>query len=159
MAGITALDLITSGLRLILVLLLYLFVLAVLQALRRDVLAASAAGGRPGSRASSRARGETLTLLKAGPADGPVGRVVPLLGATVIGRRPGCDIDLHDDAVSATHARLRRVNDAWQVEDLHSTNGTFRNGRRITSPEMLRPGDVIATGLESWRFDGTETED
>jgi pSer/pThr/pTyr-binding forkhead associated (FHA) protein len=32
------------------------------------------------------------------------------------------------------------------VEDLGSTNGTFHNGSKITSPRLLHPGDRIQVG-------------
>jgi pSer/pThr/pTyr-binding forkhead associated (FHA) protein len=39
------------------------------------------------------------------------------------------------------------------VEDLGSTNGTFVNGQRIAGPQPLQPGDVIAIGTSTWRFE------
>jgi len=48
-----------------------------------------------------------------------------------IGRRDENDICLHNDTyVSRQHARLHLKNDAWWLEDLNSTNGTF-----IENPE------------------------
>ncbi len=41
----------------------------------------------------------------------------------VIGREPNCDLVLNDRGVSRQHARLRFIQDSWQVEDLGSTNG------------------------------------
>ena len=32
------------------------------------------------------------------------------------------------------------------IEDLHTSNGTFVNGQRITAPQVLRPGDLVAIG-------------
>ncbi|MCB8942758.1 MAG: protein kinase [Ardenticatenaceae bacterium] len=42
-----------------------------------------------------------------------------------IGRQPGNDIVLDDNAVSGQHVRLERTESGWQVSDLGSTNGTF----------------------------------
>ena len=156
MAGISIVDLFTIAFRLLLILLLYFFVFAVLQALRRDVLGAGSSG--PGRQrgahdAPPRPAHASLTLLESSPDDGPIGRVVPITGTIVLGRRSSCDVALHDDAVSAAHARIRHQLGAWQVEDLNSTNGTFRNGRRVVGAAALYPGDVVTMGLESWRFD------
>jgi hypothetical protein len=61
----------------------------------------------------------------------------------VLGRHPDCDIAIADDAVSRHHARLRRTPEGWDVLDLGSTNGTWLNGRRITSA-VAQPGDELS---------------
>jgi pSer/pThr/pTyr-binding forkhead associated (FHA) protein len=50
------------------------------------------------------------------------------------------DLRLPGVAISKAHGRLRRLGDAWTLEDLGSKNGVFRNGDRITSA-ALRDGD------------------
>ncbi len=64
---------------------------------------------------------------------------------TVIGRREDCDlrIPLHD--VSRKHCRLIRDGEALRVEDLGSSNGTFRNGTRVQQSE-LSAGDTLQVG-------------
>jgi phosphoserine phosphatase RsbU/P len=52
-------------------------------------------------------------------------------GDYVIGRRSDCQIFVPDMRVSRQHARLRRENGSWQLDDLGSNNGTFVNGARI----------------------------
>jgi pSer/pThr/pTyr-binding forkhead associated (FHA) protein len=47
--------------------------------------------------------------------------------------------------VSRLHCQLSAWNDAIEVKDLGSTNGTFVNGERITST-TLHPGDVLKVG-------------
>jgi serine/threonine protein kinase len=62
------------------------------------------------------------------------------------------DIDLdHIDfkkIVSRHHAVIEMHNNEFYIHDLHSHNGTFLNGERITSdkPRKLRSGDVIEFG-------------
>jgi hypothetical protein len=68
-----------------------------------------------------------------------------------IGRDAQNDLALPDDPlVSHQHACIRHVGDMFVVEDLHSTNGTFLEREfkvtRITSPQQLRPNDVIRLG-------------
>ena len=48
-----------------------------------------------------------------------------------LGRDPGSDIVLSDTRVSWRHATLRHEQDAWILEDVGSTNGTFIGTRRV----------------------------
>jgi pSer/pThr/pTyr-binding forkhead associated (FHA) protein len=52
---------------------------------------------------------------------------------TTIGRDAGCGITLASDLLSRRHAEVRPVRDYLEITDLGSANGTFLNGRRITS--------------------------
>jgi pSer/pThr/pTyr-binding forkhead associated (FHA) protein len=52
---------------------------------------------------------------------------------------------LDDPTVSRRHARLRRRDGCWSIEDLASTNGTRLNGWRIEDAR-LRDGDRLALG-------------
>ncbi|MGA2929872.1 MAG: FHA domain-containing protein, partial [Solirubrobacteraceae bacterium] len=51
-----------------------------------------------------------------------------------------------DSELSREHAQVTRTNGTLLVEDLGSTNGTFVNGRRITAPTSVSPGDAIWLG-------------
>ena len=64
----------------------------------------------------------------------------------VVGRDPKADIVLDTPNVSRLHARLERVEDGFQVEDLGSTNGTWVNGERIRGPTLVKPGDDLRFG-------------
>jgi pSer/pThr/pTyr-binding forkhead associated (FHA) protein len=63
-----------------------------------------------------------------------------------IGRADACQVKLSDTYVSQFHARIYRRDEGWYVEDLGSTNGTYLNQRRITSPAELRAGDRLRIG-------------
>ncbi|MDP9242800.1 MAG: FHA domain-containing protein [Actinomycetota bacterium] len=63
-----------------------------------------------------------------------------------IGRSDDADIRLDDTYVSQSHARLFGRNGSWFVEDLGSTNGTYLNQQRVTSPSELHPGDTLKIG-------------
>jgi DNA-binding winged helix-turn-helix (wHTH) protein len=66
------------------------------------------------------------------------------LGAHLIGRRPDCAVAIEDPSVSRVHARLEIARDKLRIEDLHSKNGTFINGRRITEPiELLKRCEIL----------------
>ena len=58
-----------------------------------------------------------------------------------------------DDFASAQHARVEARGDGLWVEDLGSTNGTFVNGARVTTPRRLQAGDVLRVGQTDLRVD------
>ncbi|MDQ6780308.1 MAG: FHA domain-containing protein [Candidatus Eremiobacteraeota bacterium] len=62
------------------------------------------------------------------------------------GRSRECHIIFDDATVSKQHARLYLLEGRPFVEDLHSTNGTTLNGRRIDAAAALRRGDRIGLG-------------
>jgi len=68
------------------------------------------------------------------------------LDVVVVGRSSSCDVRLPDQSISRRHAQLRRQDDGWRVVDLLSTNGTFLNGRQISSAVAF-PGDQLGFGL------------
>jgi pSer/pThr/pTyr-binding forkhead associated (FHA) protein len=77
------------------------------------------------------------------------GRSHPLLGPTVVGRAPECNLRLDANGLSRQHARLVLTRGGVQVEDLGSTNGTFINGKRIQRGIAVA-GDEI--GFDQLRF-------
>lgn len=67
-------------------------------------------------------------------------------GAIVLGRDPKCDEVLHDEGVSRRHIKIERADgDAYFVEDLRSTNGTYLSGERV-SRHRLSDGDKLVLG-------------
>jgi tetratricopeptide (TPR) repeat protein len=63
----------------------------------------------------------------------------------VIGRAPGSDVVIPDQAISRSHAALEKRSDGWYVIDLGSGNGTILNGERISEAQIL-DGDVFTVG-------------
>jgi tetratricopeptide (TPR) repeat protein len=63
----------------------------------------------------------------------------------VIGRAPGSDVVVPDQAISRSHAALEKRSDGWYLIDLGSGNGTILNGERITEAQIL-DGDVFTVG-------------
>lgn len=62
-----------------------------------------------------------------------------------IGRDEDCDLILQYPNVSRRHAIIRRNEDEYVIEDLHSTNGTFVNDVAIHRC-VLRDNDQIRVG-------------
>lgn len=80
---------------------------------------------------------------------GPVaGTEIPLADLLLIGRAVEGPASLAaDHELSRTHARITRTaQGSYLLEDLGSTNGTYLNGWRIPSAQMLSPGDCIWVG-------------
>jgi pilus assembly protein CpaF len=63
-----------------------------------------------------------------------------------IGRVQGNDIILPKGNVSKRHSRIVLKDNRFIVVDLKSTNGTYVNGRKITSPLVVKPGDKVYIG-------------
>jgi pSer/pThr/pTyr-binding forkhead associated (FHA) protein len=63
-----------------------------------------------------------------------------------IGRDPQADLNISDDTLSAIHSRVFYKNSHWMIEDLQSTNGTFINEERLSTPSVLINEDEIMCG-------------
>ena len=64
-----------------------------------------------------------------------------------LGRWQNCDLHLPFAGISRWHCRLfQAVTGKWAVEDLGSKNGTLLNGELVTSPQILKNGDLIQIG-------------
>ena len=73
--------------------------------------------------------------------------VVPLGSEEVtIGRKEHNTIQLTEQNVSRSHARLTFADDRWLIEDLESYNGVQINGVPIAEPTLLQEGDLIQIG-------------
>lgn len=76
---------------------------------------------------------------------------------TVIGRGTMCDVVLRDDIASRMHAEIYRLTTEgdcheYYLRDLGSTNGTYLNGARVTSEQLLQDGDKIKVGNHLMKF-------
>ena len=63
-----------------------------------------------------------------------------------IGRVKGNDIVLPKGNVSKRHSRIVVKDGKFIVVDLKSTNGTYVNGRKITSPQVIKTVDKVYIG-------------
>jgi pSer/pThr/pTyr-binding forkhead associated (FHA) protein len=64
----------------------------------------------------------------------------------VLGRDANCDLSIMDEALSAHHARVTYHHGQWWLEDLNSTNGTFLNHEKVTTPIVVITGDEFKCG-------------
>jgi len=82
------------------------------------------------------AAGRTIVLL-AGDGE-EIGRVQK--DRFLIGRGKHCDLVINSGKVSREHAAIVREGDAWFIEDLGSSNGTWFKKRRLTR-RQIQAGD------------------
>ena len=129
--------------------LLYFFVYRALRSVVVDLRAPVAGTGRaratpPPAGARSASKPPRSVVIVNG--DGANLGSRPLDGNLQIGRADACQIKIDDTYVSAFHARIFSRDGGWYVEDLGSTNGTYLNQKRVTSPVELQAGDRLRVG-------------
>ena len=147
-----------SAIRIGLLVLLWVFIVSSVLAMRADTNRISgtrgrganggrfvSASGRPRQAGSvHREKPRFLTVVE-GPLTGSHMDVSQAESIT-LGRGQNCEFVLGDDYASSRHARLFRRGGDWFVEDLESRNGTFVNGFRIDQPERVQVGTDIKMG-------------
>jgi len=150
-------ELIVTLLRYGFLLLLWLMVLSVVGAIRRDLVVGSR--NRTGTPTARQIRkNPALEKQAPAPAKVPARQVVvtegPLRGTTLelasspilLGRAQEATLVLEDDYASGRHARLFPQGSRWFIEDLGSTNGTFLGGSQLTRALPVEPGMPIRIG-------------
>jgi len=128
-------DLILTLLRIIFLALVYLFVWQITRSISGHV------GIKP--RKGSKRSGTRIVVLR---SDTQAGLDFTVNDSLVLGRSEQSDIVLEDPYASEFHLRLTAKEGRLVVTDLGSTNGTYVNGRRVTTPVDLRRGDTVQIG-------------
>jgi len=76
-----------------------------------------------------------------------LGTTFPIAKGSITIGRSNADITIAESEVSRRHARLMcNGNQAFQIEDLQSSNGTILNGMRVVKPTTVAVGDRIQVG-------------
>jgi hypothetical protein len=154
-------DLVLLGLKIAFLVLLYLFIWRIVRSASVDFRGGGSVAQEsqivaPGKAAAAGLAPRTsarLVVVKSPALDR--GRAIPVDSEAVhVGRGGQNDVPLDgDDFASAQHARFEPRRDGLWVEDVGSTNGTFVNGARVTTPRRLRGGDVVRVGQTDLRVD------
>ena len=135
--------------------LLCLFVLAAMRVVRSDLRFAAEPRGESGSgRSRSRQQDQrqapagrlhpTILVVTAGSLSGTRLRLGS--GPILIGRAEDSTLVLDDDYASTRHARLTQQGQEYFLEDLGSTNGTYLDRARVTTPTPVPIGVPIRIG-------------
>lgn len=103
--------------------------------------------------------GSAIATLNVNSADGNSSQIDLFEGRSYrVGRMETADVRLDNAGVSRSHAMFTASTTGVVVSDLSSTNGTFVNGKKISMPYDLNPGDVVDIGTYklSVRLHGAE---
>ena len=130
--------------RLLFLVLLYLFLLGIARTLVRDLRAAA--------REPSAELGRLFVLASPG-GEPPAGTTLALDAITSLGRDVNTSIVVDDAFASSEHAVLTFRGRTWYVEDLGSTNGTFVNGTPVEGVAPLGYGDEVQIGQVRFRLE------
>jgi len=84
-----------------------------------------------------------------------IGSVFPLHGKkrSILGRSVDADVPVDDVKASRVHAAIDEQNGFHFIVDLGSTNGTYLNGSRVQTAEMLNVGDEIRVGSTVFKIE------
>jgi hypothetical protein len=129
--------------RLLFLLLLYVFLYRVVRTLLHDLRAAA--------REPTTTMGRLVVMASPG-LEPPTGHVFALDAITTLGRDVNNSIVVDDPFASAEHAVLTFRGSAWYVEDLGSTNGTYVNGNAVTGVATIEFGDELQIGEVRFRL-------
>jgi len=128
---------------------LYIFLAGAVKAVYRELRPAPARSGSRGPAPAPRAPSKRSKRAprKLSVVEGPLkGKSYELGDDLTVGRAEKCHIVVDDTYISQVHARFFADGETFVVEDLGSTNGTYLNRRRITSPAELSRGDRVKIG-------------
>lgn len=88
---------------------------------------------------------ESWLLMLKGPLAGK--QFIIFKSPIFLGSAPKCEIYLFKDQhIEPKHATIVMSGKKYLLEDLKSTQGTFVNGKKLTSKYVLQPEDVITLG-------------
>jgi hypothetical protein len=146
-------------LKLVFIVLLYLFIWRIVRSAARDVRMPQesfvlAPGSVPGlSQEEHRVDSGRLVVVSS-PALEEGDEVSLDSSSLLVGRGSRNDVDLTgDEYASSEHARIEPRRDGVWLEDVGSTNGTYLNGVQLSHPKRLTPGDVVRIGETELRYE------
>jgi hypothetical protein len=146
-------------LKLLFVVLLYLFIWRIVRSAARDVRMPQesfvlAPGSVPGLAADEPQVESGRLVVVRSPALDEGDELALDSSSLLLGRGARNDVNLAgDEYASSEHARIEPRRDGVWLEDIGSTNGTYLNGIRLTRPKRLTPGDIVRIGETELRYD------
>ena len=139
-------EIVLDLLKFLLLGMLYIFIARAVRVINQELKGADVkAAARPAAGAPSKRTKKAPTKAVVVQGD-KKGSTINLNEEVLIGRGDKCSLVLDDTYVSTVHARIFAKGDAYMLEDLGSTNGTYLNRRRVTSPTELHRGDQVKIG-------------
>lgn len=134
--------------------LLWLFIFAAIRTIRADIRVLATTEPKDTKRARKQRAVNAQPVLQSGPPRQLVvtaghlsGTRIPLTAAPVlIGRADDSTLILDDDYASTRHARLTLQGSSYWLEDLGSTNGTYLDRTRVSTPVPVPASTPIRIG-------------
>ena len=137
-------------LRILFIVLLYLFLMQVVIAITRDLRKTSKVNAESSTK-GPRILGH-LVVVDSGPSNIMPGTRFDLEPQTSIGRGPTNTIQISDTFISAEHTLLSYRSGVWYVKDAGSVNGTFVNNQPAREAIPAQPGDIIRVGYLQFKL-------
>lgn len=140
------------ALRIGLVVVLYIAVLQVVFVARRELRREVKAAERGQTRAHE-VIGH-LVVIDSGSAPLQNGAEYEIEAITTLGRAPTNSIPVDSGYISTDHARIIYRDGSLWVEDTHSRNGVFVDGRKVPEkqPIAVSPGSILQIGDTRFKF-------
>lgn len=134
--------------------LLWLFIFAAIRTIRADMRAIATVEPSTSKRARRQRAAAATPVMTSGPPRQLVvtaghlsGTRIPLSSNPVlIGRADDSTLVLDDDYASTRHARLTKQGNSFWLEDLGSTNGTYLDRTRVSTPVPVPANTPIRIG-------------
>lgn len=144
------LDLFLLILRILFIILLYLFLMQVVFVITKDLRKSSSTAANAVDDAPP-VLGH-LVVVDSGPTAILPGTRFDLRPQTTIGRGPTNTIQMTDNSISSEHTRLWNRNGLWYVQDAGSTNGTWVNNQPAMDALPAKIGDIVQVGFITFKL-------
>lgn len=128
-------------LRVLIITVIYVIIFWALRIMYKDIK-----GGNKKKRRSSKAFGLEVVQIGKGNTNLKRGSVIPVHNFLSIGRKDDNLLVLHNEYISAYHAKIFVKNNECFIEDLKSTNGTIVNNKSVDKVTYLKSEDEILIG-------------
>jgi pSer/pThr/pTyr-binding forkhead associated (FHA) protein len=148
---------------------LWAFVFAVVYALRSDLFGQKVRRLPQAAQAPAPAAAPAVAPSRPAAVPAPSGQAIAKRLVITSGAKEGLELDLpgelltigrsgesglviRDDYTSTHHARLLLWNEGWMLQDLDSTNGTYLNGQRVTTPVLVPLNTPVKIGTTTFEL-------
>lgn len=140
-------PIVLTVLKFLFIALMYLFIARAIRVIHMDLVGprvpkqqGKSSAGKPVRRTKGAPR--VVAVLESGKPE----RMFTLEEELTFGRAEHASVQLDDTYVSTIHTRLFIKDGQWFVEDVGSTNGTYLNRVKVTSPTPIAIGDEVRVG-------------
>jgi hypothetical protein len=140
------LDVFLLILRLLFIILLYLFLMQVVLAIRSDLKRVARVNPDEVPVVGH------LVVVDSGPSSLLPGTRFNLEPKTTIGRAPTSTIRLTDNFISSAHTYIENRHGTWYVRDIGSMYGTYVNNQPAREALPARTGDIVKIGYISFKL-------